>query len=361
MKSKFTNWKQRCSSLGSLMTNLITEEDKAELKVAIKVLENERDLGTNANGNKVKWTDKKKETLDKLLDKLNKEDELPSGAKTHLDNVFRSVFWGRRRLLYNRFLDKGLLCEEDSLGLLSDIDDQFYIKNEEQLSNNWIQGEPDNRQSKIRDMKTNWDLDSFDNAELSSIYKWQIKGYCWMDGKTEGELVYCLVNSPWHLWQNERQNLWYKMGTPDETEERWIEAVQQLERNMIFDTEKWKERYPNYDFENTDTNFSIPKIMRIKRFDVELLPEDIVNIKKRVKLARKYLIQKEKEVLNKIKPNNRSKLTSNTVIEIRKIYAEKKYSQKALSKKYKVTPQTISAIVNNVTWKNLLENGETKL
>lgn len=284
------------------MTNLVTEDQKQELKCQIKILEDERDTKKNLNGNTVKWTESKKKKLEELKDKYNKEDELPTGVKSHLNNIFRSVFWGRRRMLFNKFLDKGNIGEEDSLELLSDVDDFYYSKNEEYLFNEYIEGTPDNRQGKIRDMKSNWDQDSFDNAELSSLYKWQIKGYCWLDKKTEGELVYALVNTPLHQLQSDRQSLWYKMGTPGEEEDRWIKAVQQLERNYIFDINKWKEHYPNYDFENTVLDFSIPAVLRIKKFTgIELLPEDIKNIKRRVKMCREYLMNKEKEELEKIK------------------------------------------------------------
>ena len=70
---------------------------------------------------------------------------------------------------------------------------------------------------------------------------------------------------------------------------------------MIFDISAWKKNYPNYDFENTNLNFSISKVRRIKRFDIELLPEHISFIKKRVKMCREYLIQKEKKELETLK------------------------------------------------------------
>ena len=298
--SIFLNYKFRCSSLGHLMTNLVTSDDIKKIDDEIKVYLLEKANGINANGNKVKWTDNKQIALDKLLAKKNNPDELPTGAKSHLDDVFRSQFWGRRRTLNNKYLDKGLICEEDALELLSLVDDTFYIKNSDQLENDYICGMPDNRQDIIRDTKANWDLDSYDKAELTSLYEWQIKGYSYLDNKTKGELCYCLVNNPYHQLVNEKQRLYYAMGTPSDDDEKWVKSISQIERNMIFDIPKFKEHYPNYDFVNTTLDFTIPAIYRVKKFNVELFPEDIKNIKSRVLLAREYLMKKELEVLTLI-------------------------------------------------------------
>lgn len=299
-KSIFKDWKCRCSSLGHILTNKPKEITSNQL-TEIKNLENERDNGINVNGNKVKWTDKKQEKLDLLYKIKEAKDELSSGIKTHLDNVFRSQFWKRRRLLHNKFLDKGNICESDGLQLWSDIEGVYLAKNEEELENDYIKGTPDNRLKIIRDTKVNYDMESFDNAKLNSLYENQIKGYCWLDRKTKGELGYCLVNNPYHQLLDEKTRLWYKMGSPNDNELRWIEAVSQIERNMIFDIEKWKDNYPNYDFVNEKLDFDVPKVMRFKKFEVELLPEDITLIKNRIIMCREYLVNKEKEVLAKIK------------------------------------------------------------
>tara|TARA_R110002020_G_C16311651_1_gene773902 strand:- start:2904 stop:3821 length:918 start_codon:yes stop_codon:yes gene_type:complete len=303
MKSKFKDWKCRCSSLGHILTNR-PSFNKHDQKL-LDAFEKEKKTGINTNGNKTKWTDSKETKLQTLLTKKNAPDSLPDGAKTHLDNIFRGVFWGRNRLLYNKYLDKGNLGEEDSLDLLSHVDGFFYSKNTEKFKNKWIIGTPDNTEGKIRDIKTNWDMESFEKAELTSLYTWQCKAYVWLLlGKLKNykaELVYCLVNNPYHQLMQEKTGLYYKLGTPEEHENRWVDAISQLERNMIFDVSKWKEAYPGYDFYNTELNFSIPPHLRIKRFDITLNTQDIKFMKSRVTMAKKYLIEKEQEVLKKIK------------------------------------------------------------
>lgn len=303
MKYQFKKWKCRCSSLGHILTKQETIT-KSQLEEII-VLTNEKETGLNTNGNKVKWTDNKEEKLNYLISKRDAPEVLPEGVKTHLDNVFRSEYWGRKRILFNKYLDKGNLGEEDSLELKSQIDGVFYIKNDEFFENDYIQGTPDNIQSKVRDAKTNYDMESFDKAELTSLYEWQVRGYIWLLMKRlktrKGELFYSLINNPWHQLNNEITSLYYKMGTPDEYDDRFIEAKQQIERNHIFDIKRWKENYPAHHFENTILNFDVPAILRIKSYEVVLSNKDISFIKKRVVMCREYLMEKEQEIIDKLK------------------------------------------------------------
>lgn len=307
----FKNFKFRCSSLGHILTSLperFTEADEARLKS----LEYERATGINENGNKTRgWTDTKQSEVDKLLSKQNSEDVLPTGCITHLEDIFRSQFWNRRRLLNNKYLEKGLCVEEDALELLSGIDGEPHWKNDQQFDNAYIQGCPDNIEPEIgRDTKSNYDMDTFDKAELTSLYSWQLKGYGWLTGIKNWELCYCLVNTPYHQLKTAEKSLYFAMGQPADDEPRWIEAMCQLERNMIFDMAAFQKENPGSDlmhgrvFEFPDGStrsiewkYDVPPKMRVKRFMVTLQKEDIAHIKRRVKMCRAWLCQKEKETL----------------------------------------------------------------
>ncbi len=302
----FKNYKQRCSSLGHIMTNLptpITEDESTELA---NLLEECRS-GVNENGRKTKWTDVKASRVKSLQKKQKGEDELPSGAKTHLDDVFRSQFWKRRRHLTNKYLEKGLLCEQDILDIASKIDGDFYLKNDEHYSNEYIQGSWDNFAKKVRDAKANFDLKTFEESELSSLYEWQITGYSFMikekeklEKYPEGELIFGLVNSPLHLIQNEMTRQFYANGNPDDDNEDWLEIKRQIERNHIFDKELFQRDYPHYIFENKIWEYDIPAQFRIKKFDVITTQDDVDHIKRRVLMSRIYLCQKESEIYEKL-------------------------------------------------------------
>lgn len=306
----FKNWKPRCSSLGNIMTNLpvpISEEEKVELANLLQ----ECNTGVNENGRKTKWTDTKAARVKSLQRKEKGEDELSSGIITHLEDVFRAVFWRRRRHLANKYLDKGLLVEQDILDLASQLDGEFYIKNGSRYENDYLQGEWDNFQGKIRDAKANYDMKTYDEAELTSLYSWQIKGYSFiakdvfnLDHYPQGELMYGLVNNPLHHIQNEITRQFYAHGNPSDTDDKWKDVKKQIERNMIFDIDIFRRDYPHYQFENEILDFDVPAIFRLKKFEVTVTEEDIEHIKRRVLMCRIYLCKKEIEVYEKMKTLN---------------------------------------------------------
>lgn len=302
----FENWKARCSSLGHIMTCLpepITSEQLKELAD----LKKEKAETEKAGKRFFKY---KQEAIDKLEKLASGKDELPPGCITHLEDIFRSQFWGRKRLVYNKCLEKGTIVEEDSLDLLSKIDGTPYWKNEQRFENDFIQGCPDNiHNGTVRDTKSNFDLDTFDKAELTKLYEYQVKAYMWLTGSSKGELCYCLVNTPYHRLKAEEKSLFYAMGQPEETDSVWIENVCQLERNMIFDMVAFRKEYPNADLmhgrifqigdvtRTIEWQADIPPKFRIKRFPVTLEEKDIEAIKRRVTMCREWLVNRELETL----------------------------------------------------------------
>ena len=166
MQNLFKNFKPRASQIGYLMTNLpepITKEEEQSLAELL----DEKLTGKNANGRATKWTETKQKEVDKLTKKKKGIDELPSGAITKLEEIFNHVFWGRKKLIFNKYLEKGNIVEEDSLQLLSDVDGISYWKNEEYLENEYSQGCPDNIFEKIRDTKSNYE---FGNGNFSNCH-----------------------------------------------------------------------------------------------------------------------------------------------------------------------------------------------
>ena len=300
MSSLFENFKPRASQIGHLMTNLPEPITKEEEQSLAELLE-EKLTGKNANGRSTKWTETKQKEVDKLTKKKKGIDELPSGAITKLEEIFNHVFWGRRKLIYNKYLEKGNMNEEDSLDLYSQVDGISYWKNDEFFDNGLVCGTPDNiTEELLRDIKSNYEFDTFQKAEMTSLYSWQIKSYLWLTGKINGELCYALVNSPAHRIEAERKSLWFSMGMPDEDEDRWIEAASQLERNHIFDIAKFKQDFPGFDLVTPIWSFDIPKHMRVKRFQVTLEDSDIEHMKRRSEMCKKWLLEREKQELELI-------------------------------------------------------------
>lgn len=292
MITDFSNYKWRCSSLGHLTTSVVKITDNQLGVIA--------DL-QNKQLNKP-LTAKQSETLKELIAKRDAPDELPKGALTHIDDVFREKYWMRKRILENKYLEKGNLCEQDALELISKVDGKFYPKNKESFENEFIQGTPDSVHDFVDDTKASWDLESFDKTKsIDHIYNWQVKAYCWLTGRTKGRVRHCLVNAPEHLVTEEIKRVYFRMGCPDETNDRYLDLARQIERNMIFDKAKFVAENPGYDFRNSIWDFDIPEKYRVKTFGVELLDSDIEIIKSRVKMARKVLQEKVNEYSNQQK------------------------------------------------------------
>jgi hypothetical protein len=289
----FSNWRFRCHRLGDLMTNLpgLTQAEEKKLDVLIQ-----RDNDFKAGKDKVRpLTENMIEEMKELIAKRDREDSLPTGAKSYLDEIFDEIYWKRKRILSNKYLDKGLMNEQDVLQIHSNIDGIDYWKNSERFYNEYLEGLPDNIFEKVRDAKANYDLESFRKAHLSTLYKYQLKGYLWLVGLKEAELMYGLVNNPLHQITNAINSAYYAMGCPDDDDENYIKVKQQIERNMIFDHKLFLEEYPNYIFHNPVMDFDMPEITRVKKFNVTLEDNDILNMKTRVTLSRIYLMSKEIE------------------------------------------------------------------
>ena len=167
-------------------------------------------------------------------------------------------------------MDKGNLNEQEALKLVGEIEGEFYSKNEETLENDFITGTPDHYQKKLIDTKCSWDIWTFWKSKLSKEYEWQLKGYCWLTGKSESDLWYCLTDTPEDLVYDEKRKLQYVMKVIDpEKDENYLIAEKQL--------------YINHHFKD------IPVKARGRKFDVILYAEDKSKMIARIKKAREYL------------------------------------------------------------------------
>lgn len=290
-----------CHAVGHLMTSLTSITHK-QLDTLDKLSERKAQA---VNGDAKPLTKNMERELDELIAKRDAPDELPTGAITHLDDIYRAVVWGRSDVVDTVYMEKGLQTEQDCLELLSKRDGTFYVKNDKQLFGTHLQGTPDvlgerywpleDRTIKhIIDVKASWNMRTFDQATLTSQYDYQVKGYMYLDGADTGEVVYCLVNSPGYLVEKEIDRMWYRLGQPNPVSDKWLKIAEQIERNMIFDQAKMAEDYPDYKFVTKEWEwiYDVPEKFRVKRFPVQLRDEDIKAFETRLSNARKYLIER---------------------------------------------------------------------
>lgn len=239
------------------------------------------------------------------LGKLMTNDRTGKGlgevAKELIINVWIEQKFKRYELITSKFMEKGKQREEDAITLLSLTKNEFYKKNSERLSNNFITGEPDIfkgenilNAEEIFDTKTSWSANTFFksiNQPLPKDYVMQGHGYMWLTGAARHTVAYCLVNGTLEAINDEKRKAQWKYGLDFETDENYLNEIKQIEINHIFDMQSFKKEYPFYDFENDVWLYDIPKEQRIKTFTFERDEEIIKQIENRVILANQWALE----------------------------------------------------------------------
>ena len=303
----FDDFKFRASMIFSLAVGTIGITDEQEKE--IKLLENERDTGLNINGNKVKWTDNKKDKLSKLINS-KKNPSIPKTMETELRKIYRSEKYNRRFLFTNKYVKKGLSQEEESFTVYQDWLKQVkgiktYLKNNKiRIEDDFFTGETDvskpfyDKHKWGFDIKTSWSIETFPFEEdvLENRYQWQNLIYMHLSNVKEWRTAYVLVNATESALHNEKMKYYYAYDVHqnDKNEEKYNEVCRDLEKLHIVDYDKFTNYYPGHDLtisraEWHGNNLDIPLKERVIEKTVFYDKSKIKFIQDRVKTAREYL------------------------------------------------------------------------
>jgi hypothetical protein len=285
----FENYLFRCSSLGKLMVGVkptLTSNQETEL---------ERLLEKDKEG---KITEKQIVTMGELLAKKHAKNELSVTTQNYLNEIHKQVLFKRKSDLKNKYLEKGIQVEEQSLTLFSNVSNFPFYKNEDFFKNDFICGTPDNCKGKIRDIKSSWDYTTFpfyDTEIKNNDYICQLNGYMELTGLKEAELIYCLVDTPFKMINDELRRADWKFNVMDNEgniREDSIKLVTEIVSNMIY-TSKGLEDFCN---ENAAvklewfTDFrEIPENLRVKIFTIQKDENLIKSLYSQIEKAREYL------------------------------------------------------------------------
>lgn len=135
-----------------------------------------------------------------MVEPKDRTAKISQGAKTAANKMMREQVFGVRGEINSRQIKKGLLCENESIALLSRVMGVPLTKNVERRKNAWLSGEPDLVLPDFGiDVKTSWSVDTFpltvDDAD-DKTYEWQARGYMMLFDKPRWEIAYCLVDTP---------------------------------------------------------------------------------------------------------------------------------------------------------------------
>ena len=205
--------------------------------------------------------------------------ELSATAKSYLVKYYIEEYWGRRKDISTKQMQKGILCEPELIVMLGEIDGRPYEKNLERKCNEWITGEPDIiYEDIVIDGKASWDAETFlpnllikmkKDGKIDKDYYCQLQGYMWLFDKPKARLSYGLINAPESLINKERYYLLSNMDVVTEESPEFRLAEMELLMNMTFD--------------------DIPKEERVINFEVERDEEMIKQIPEKVSKARQFL------------------------------------------------------------------------
>ncbi len=148
--------------------------------------------------------------------KKDRETTLSETAKSWIKKKVIQDYLGAEFFSGSKQTEKGNLMESEGIKMLSELDyfdADVLQKNDKSELNDILSGTPDLvLQDSIIDIKCPWDASTFpwftedaDKEVKKSGYDWQIKSYCYLFGKSHGQVVYCLTDTPQDLlteWDN---------------------------------------------------------------------------------------------------------------------------------------------------------------
>ncbi|MCU7560044.1 hypothetical protein N4T42_07050 [Riemerella anatipestifer] len=286
---RFNNHLFRCSQLGKLMVGVNPALTPNQERTLIALREKMKAS---------KITDKQIQTYGDLLAKKNQKPELSASVKTHLSDIHKGVAFGRDNHITNKYLDKGIQVEEKSISLYTRVTGKLFMKNEKHFSNDFIKGTPDNIQGKVRDIKSSWSFKTFPlyaEETPTKDYEWQVQGYMELTGLKEAELVYCLIDTPFKIVEDElrrldwKENIFNHLG---EVREECIDLVTETVSNLIYTEEGLEDFCSQSTSVHKDwfSNFhEVPELLRVKVFHFQYDKTMIEALYEQIKKCREHL------------------------------------------------------------------------
>lgn len=243
---------------------------------------------------------------------------MPKTMKNELRKIWRAETFNRNFLFTNKYVQKGILQEEEAITLYQKYRKEvkgintYFTKNDERLENDWFSGEWDlpklsdvQRTKEGFDIKNSWSLDTlpFPCDRLDPKYEAQNQVYMSLTGAEKWTTAYCLVNGTEYLVFNEKQKHYYALNQPSEEDKyygEYEEKCADVEKMMIFDYNRFVEVNGSHLMEISrdewfEEGYDIPLKYRVVEKTSIRDEEFLDNLKLRVAIARDYMNSLNKE------------------------------------------------------------------
>lgn len=187
----------------------------------------------------------------------DKSDPLGETCKAYLMEAFVEEVFGREKDITNKYFEKGIMEEETGITLYSRVTKKFLRKNKERIDGNYVRGTPDLIDGDaVVDIKCSWDIFTFFQnlyKPMNKDYAWQLSAYCDLLGLNSARLVYCLVDTPEHLIDDEKRKLMWRMGVIDpNANPLYTEACKKIDKAMHFEDIPLEMRYIEFSINPND-------------------------------------------------------------------------------------------------------------
>ena len=146
-------------------------------------------------------------SLDSIMTNGRSKTGLSATAQGVITDMVNSELYNTPLFISNKYLSKGIECEDDSIELFNNVFFKSLVKNTERITNDFITGECDLIDNDtVIDIKTSWNLKTFaEQRRKSTCYEWQLRGYMWLYGKDKACTAHCLVDTPKDLCKYESE------------------------------------------------------------------------------------------------------------------------------------------------------------
>jgi hypothetical protein len=178
--------------------------------------------------------------------------EVSKSCQMELIKIYNRVVYGRKKDITTKQMDKGILCEPESIKLFSMVEGKLFYKNDEPLENEWFTGHPDifigdnvENAIEIYDIKSSWELDTFSPKlieEPDKGYVAQLNVYYSLTGAQGGGIAYCLVDCPFQVLESEKKRLLWAMDVISEESPEYKKAEAELTHLLTFPDIDYRER-----------------------------------------------------------------------------------------------------------------------
>lgn len=170
------------------------------------------------------------------------KDTLPQGAISYLEECVSQQVLGWEESISTFAMEKGKLVEDDSIALFSSVIGDFFLKNVERITTDYLTGECDIiiPNDIVWDIKSSYSKkthEMFINLKSNKLYFWQLVAYSELYNVPRAGLARCLVDTPIGLIDKRDEEDWHIVSH--------IEPYKRCSYGSMEVTAEWREQLNN--------------------------------------------------------------------------------------------------------------------